>query len=244
MDCSITRVTLWSFIEWFEIKLNDRYDMSLQGLKLRFFKFYNIIRSILNYTAELNDLLSEDLLDSSTVHAKPLLDNCLNIIKLIIQEYPNCLDLEFCEGFLATIREKLDLFNANFHPILHVETPDSKLNKKIISYCDKINNAMHTTGDAISEIEKRASLAVPILKSIEDSLSIFRDQIKKLSDEIKALKSNNIFFEYQAIFNEFMGHIQKDQVTDKGDNLKKNDTIDKRNMRESTTAGNDTRHPN
>jgi len=102
-----------------------------------------------------------------------------------------------------------------------METPDSNLNKKILAYCDKINNAMHTTGDAISEIEKKAFLAVLILKSIEDSLSIFRDQIKKLFGAITALKSNNIFLEYQAIFNEFMGHIQKDIATDKDENLKK-----------------------
>jgi len=74
---------------------------------------------------------------------------------------------------------------------------------------------MHTTGDAITEIEKRAFLAVLILKSIEDSLSIFRDQIKRLSSVITAFKSNNIFLEYQAIFNEFMGHIQKDSAMDK-----------------------------
>jgi len=54
------------------------------------------------------------------------------------------------------------------------------------------------------------------------------------------LKSNNIFLEYEAIFNEFMGHIQKDSAMDKVIISKKDDTIDKRNMRESITAKDNT----
>lgn len=36
---------------------------------------------------------------------------------MIISEYPNCLDLEFCENFLETTYDKIDLFKGNFHPL-------------------------------------------------------------------------------------------------------------------------------
>ena len=41
---------------------------------------------------------------------------------MIICEFPNCIDLEFCENFLETIGDKIDLFKANFHPITHLES--------------------------------------------------------------------------------------------------------------------------
>jgi hypothetical protein len=53
-----------------------------------------------------------------------------NLIKMIVCEYPTCLDLEFCENFLETINDKIDLLKANFHPLIHFETPDSSLNSK------------------------------------------------------------------------------------------------------------------
>lgn len=53
----VTRVSLWNFMEWLETVLNEKYDLSLQGLKLRFQHFYNIIKAILKYTIELNDLV-------------------------------------------------------------------------------------------------------------------------------------------------------------------------------------------
>lgn len=113
-----------------------------------------------------------------------------NVLKLIVQEYPICLDLEFVEGFLASIREKLDLFNANFHPITHCELVDRKLNSElntpipfwanycciesVAALCGKISDVLAKTGDSIEEIKKRARLAVPLLKSIEDSLSVLK----------------------------------------------------------------------
>ena len=47
---------------------------------------------------------------------------------MIICEYPNCLDLEFCENFLETITDKIDLLKANFHPLTHFETANSSRN--------------------------------------------------------------------------------------------------------------------
>ena len=47
---------------------------------------------------------------------------------MIICEYPNCLDLEFCENFLEAITDKIDLLKANFHPLTHFETVNSSRN--------------------------------------------------------------------------------------------------------------------
>lgn len=52
-------IPLRSFMEWFENILNEKYDASLQGLKLRFLTFYNIMKGILMYILELNKLVSQ-----------------------------------------------------------------------------------------------------------------------------------------------------------------------------------------
>jgi len=53
-------VPLRSFMDWFETILNEKYDASLQGLKLRFLTFYNIMKGILTYILELNKLVNDD----------------------------------------------------------------------------------------------------------------------------------------------------------------------------------------
>lgn len=55
----MTRVPIWDFMEWLEQMLNEKYEINLQGLKLRFFKFYNIIKGALEYTVELTELVSQ-----------------------------------------------------------------------------------------------------------------------------------------------------------------------------------------
>ena len=50
-----------------------------------------------------------------------------NVLKMIVCEYPNCLDLEFVENFLETINEKFEVFKANFHPITHIESNDKSI---------------------------------------------------------------------------------------------------------------------
>lgn len=63
-----------------------------------------------------------------------------NILKLIFQEYPNCLDLEFVEGFLSTTREKIDIYNANFHPITHFDFPTPALTSILTIFLMKIKH--------------------------------------------------------------------------------------------------------
>ena len=51
-------IPLRNYMKWFEEKLNSKYDFSLQGLKLRFLTFYNIIKGIIEYFVEINLLVS------------------------------------------------------------------------------------------------------------------------------------------------------------------------------------------
>jgi hypothetical protein len=53
----ITRVPIQDFMQWLEEKLNEKYEINLEGLKMRFLKFYSIIKGILDYTVELNELV-------------------------------------------------------------------------------------------------------------------------------------------------------------------------------------------
>jgi soluble cytochrome b562 len=135
------------------------------------------------------------------------------------------------EGFLSTIREKIDIFNANLHPVTHYESVDAKLTSIVLKVnnfieqmaiaCNKITGTFTKMNEAITEIEKRAQLSVPLLKSVEDALSQFREPIKKLCEEIKSLKSNKSYVEYQSAFNELMSNMQKDTSNKKGEKVKK-----------------------
>lgn len=52
---------IWDFMEWLEQMLNEKYEINLQGLKLRFNKFYNIVKGTLEYTVELNEIVIENI---------------------------------------------------------------------------------------------------------------------------------------------------------------------------------------
>ena len=47
--------------------------------------------------------------------------------------------------------------------------------EKVKAICDKIIGTFDQVNDAISDIEKRAQLSVPLLRSIEDALTVNRN---------------------------------------------------------------------
>ena len=53
------KIPLKEFTEWFENKLNEKYDIALEGLKLRFLTFYSIIKGIIDYVLELRELVED-----------------------------------------------------------------------------------------------------------------------------------------------------------------------------------------
>eukprot|EP01017_Pseudomicrothorax_dubius_P039248 TRINITY_DN5989_c0_g1_i3.p1 TRINITY_DN5989_c0_g1~~TRINITY_DN5989_c0_g1_i3.p1 ORF type:complete len:210 (+),score=57.95 TRINITY_DN5989_c0_g1_i3:381-1010(+) len=140
---------------------------------------------------------------------------------MIIMEYPNCLDLEFCEGFLSSINDRIDLFTAYFHPLTHIETNNAGLNSQINKLCNQVKSALDKVQDAIAEISKRAELSVPLLKKIEDSLNTFRSPFRKVFEEVKKLKDSRSYSEYKAAFNEFLVHASKESSGGKGEYVRK-----------------------
>lgn len=57
MEVPVEYIPLRNFMEWFESMLSNKYETSLQGLKLRFLNFFNILKGILLYIIELNKLV-------------------------------------------------------------------------------------------------------------------------------------------------------------------------------------------
>ena len=55
----VQKIPLKGFIEWLELKLNDKYDIALEGLKLRFLTFYQIIKGIIDYVLDLRELVEQ-----------------------------------------------------------------------------------------------------------------------------------------------------------------------------------------
>jgi len=59
----VKKIPLKSFVEWLEIKLNNKYEIALEGLKLRFLTFYSVVKGIIDYVLELRDLIEKQKLD-------------------------------------------------------------------------------------------------------------------------------------------------------------------------------------
>ena len=90
-----------------------------------------ILRLILEKMIELNDILFEENVESkentetntSAVY-KPLIDNMILILNLMLREFPECLDLEFVEYFFQSIQERVPILVAHYHQLLHIQIND------------------------------------------------------------------------------------------------------------------------
>ena len=50
------------------------------------------------------------------------------------------------------------------------------IKEKISKICSEIDNALNKIPESIEDIQKRAALSVPLLKSIEDSLTVNQEK--------------------------------------------------------------------
>jgi len=116
----------------------------------------------------------------------------------IILEYPKVLDFEYCENFISTIQERLELIYANFHPLTHISAQEVSINSAIEAKCRIISSALQKAPNFIIELQNRAELALPLLKHIEQSLKYFKDPVNLLINEISQLK------EFEKTKNEFL----------------------------------------
>jgi hypothetical protein len=85
-----------------------------------------ILKIIIEKIIELDNLLFNDSSDPTIMSSyKPLIDNMLLILNLMIKELPECLDLEFVEHFFQSIQERVPLLIAHYHQLLHVQFTDT-----------------------------------------------------------------------------------------------------------------------
>jgi hypothetical protein len=134
-------IAISDFVEWYEDKLLGKYSMALEGVKKRFYGIFSAFRVILEAVIEIDEIVgSEKLPESSTI--KPLLDNIMHIVNMMISEYPNIIDLEYCESFLTQIQERLELLYANFHPLNHFTLSNISVNTRYVKLCKKISDIL------------------------------------------------------------------------------------------------------
>ncbi len=128
----VIKLTSSHFISWLENKFNDKYEPCLESLKERFVGIFTLFKLMMEKIMELDAILSEDTNDTNVyVMYKPLIDNMLRLLDVMMKEFPECLDLEFVEYFLLSVQERIQIFLAHLHQIFHVTHSDPTINSKI-----------------------------------------------------------------------------------------------------------------
>lgn len=131
---SVLKMNMEITLQWVDTKYNEKYKSCLESLKDRFTQVYSIIKLIMKSMMDLNDLLKTE----ATLYTqyKPLIDNLIRLLDVMINEYPECLDLEFVEMFFSSVQERIQIFWAHFHQIVHINhvNPDimAQIRKSII----------------------------------------------------------------------------------------------------------------
>ena len=128
----VVKLTIENFIPWLESKFNDKYEPCLESLKERFVGIFTLFKLMLQKIMEIEEILSEDTSDMNVYSTnKPLLDNMIRLLDIMMKDFPECLDLEFVEYFFLSVQERIQIFLAHFHQIFHITHPDPNINNKI-----------------------------------------------------------------------------------------------------------------
>ncbi len=131
-NLEITKMTMDNLIPFLENKFNEKYEFSLESLKQRFVGIYSLLKIIFEKVIEIHDVLSEDTSESNVYASyKPLLDNMIRLLDLMMKEFPECLDLEFVEFFFLSLQERIQIFLSHFHQIFHINHSDPQIINKI-----------------------------------------------------------------------------------------------------------------
>lgn len=133
-NSEVIRINMENFIPFLENKFNQKYELSLESLKQRFVGIYTLLKIILEKVIEIHDVLAEDTSDNIFVIYKPLLDNMIRLLDLMMKEFPECLDLEFVEFFFLSVQERIQIFLSHFHQIFHINHTDSQIINKISNF--------------------------------------------------------------------------------------------------------------
>lgn len=198
-DEEITKLKTESFIPWVEKQFRSKYEVGLEALRQRFMGIYTLFKLILEQVMTINKVLSEDSDQTTYEVNKPLIDNMILLLTMMIKEYTECLDLEFVEHFFLSVEERLKIFIAHLHQIYHLLNIDPNTTNKL-TYCTKIiDNAISLIPNSVIELQKRAELSVPLLKYIRDSKTMFKTPLKKLKEEIQLLSCDKSYEEFETV---------------------------------------------
>lgn len=197
---SVKLMNIETFLNFIERKYNEKYNTSLESLKDRFNQVFSILIKILESIIELNEILKSDINLYGTY--KPLLDNLIRLIDVMINEYPENIDLDFVEYFFNSIQERIQIFWAHFHQISHINHQNKDKLSQINKIIKKIENFGNLLPQSIIESRNRTKLSFPLLKHIKDSKNLLKLPIKKFTQEIQELSNNKSYEEYEYIYDE------------------------------------------
>lgn len=131
----IIKINMENFIPFIESKFNEKYETSLESLKQRFVGIYTLLKLIFEKVIEIHDVLADDVSDTNIFSTyKPLLDNMIRLLDLMMKEFPESLDLEFVELFFMSIQERIQIFLSHFHQIFHINHSDPQIINKISKF--------------------------------------------------------------------------------------------------------------
>lgn len=102
------------------------------------------------------------------------------------------MEYSYCELFLSSIKDRLELLYTSFHPLTHISVGDFKINSKLNSNTQLISSLLIKIPNLIVDIQNREELALPLLKCIESSMKVrniqvFKDPTNLLLNDIRSL---------------------------------------------------------
>ena len=213
----IIKLKTEDFIPWLDQQFSKKFEISLESLRVRFIEIYNLFKIIFEQILILDHILMEE---SKTTNSKisydkeynypdkPLIDNMIMLLNMILKEFTECLDLEFVEHFFRSVEERLKLFGVHFHQISHFHHPEMKFEEKINQVKKIIDNALNLIKNSIIKLQKRVQMSHPLLKYIKDSKTMFKTPLKKLKEEIQSLAEDNSYKEYENIMEDMKNRTQ------------------------------------
>lgn len=213
----IIKLKTEDFIPWLDQQFSKKFEISLEGLRVRFIEIYNLFKIIFEQILILDHILMEE---SKTTNSKisydkeynypdkPLIDNMIMLLNMILKEFTECLDLEFVEHFFRSVEERLKLFGVHFHQISHFHHSEMKFEEKINQVKKIIDNALNLIKNSIIKLQKRVQMSHPLLKYIKDCKTMFKTPLKKLKEEIQSLAEDNSYKEYENIMEDMKNRTQ------------------------------------
>jgi hypothetical protein len=213
----IIKLKTEDFIPWLDQQFSKKFEISLEGLRVRFIEIYNLFKIIFEQILLLDHTLMEESKNQNTnisydkeynYQDKPLIDNMIMLLNMILKEFTECLDLEFVEHFFRSVEERLKLFRVHFHQILHFHHSEIKIEEKINKYKKIIDNALNLIPNSVIELQKRAEMSLPLLKYIKDCKTMFKTPLKKLKEEINFLAEDKSYEEYESLMDDMKNRSQ------------------------------------